>query len=325
MPQSGNKSGPDLVICGAARAGTSFLASLLGSHPAIDPGSVKEPNFFSREFERGSEWYDRLFEPRERGLLRLDASMSYTYPHFPHALENVARHAPDAVMIYLVRSPLRRVLSHYQLHRDYFHNEPAATLGAALRSTQVYAGASDYARWLELLYSLFDDDRVVVAPFEAITGRTSEVLGHICSKSGLDPDEIDVESSAASQNRNQVVEFRHNGFRQIRRLARRSGAYPWIRRTVGADRLRSLRARVTRPVHGESLAEALATCDDEQLRTLEELYDSAQRAVATALTAQDSRTGLSWGPLWSAACPQNGSVALHQVESSGAGREHRDP
>jgi hypothetical protein len=316
---SDSDAGPDLVICGAARAGTSFLAALLGSHPAIDAGSVKEPNFFSREVERGTQWYDRLFQPRERGLLRLDASMSYTFPHFPHALEKLARHAPDAVVLYSVRDPLRRALSHYQLHRGYFRNEPAATFGAALASNHVYAGASDYAHWLDLLHRHFADDRVVVVPFEAVTGRTREVLDQVCGRLGLASQPIVIDSAASSQHRNQVVEFRHDAVRRFRRLTKRSGAYPWIRRTVGPDRIRRLRARLTRPAHVESLEEALGTCDDDQLRDLAALYRSAQQAVATALAAQDSRTGLSWSSLWSEGCPESGSEALlHQQRLRGA-------
>jgi hypothetical protein len=318
--RSHGDAGPDLVICGAARAGTSFLAALLGSHPAIDPGSVKEPNFFSRELERGPEWYDRLFQPRGRGLRRLDASMSYTFPHFPHALETLADHAPDAVMVYSVRDPLRRALSHYQLHRGYFQNESSATFGAALRSNQVYAGASDYARWLDLLHRNFGDDRVVVVPFEAVTGRTREVLDQVCGPLGLDSAPIDVESAASSQHRNQVVEFRHDAVRRVRRLTKRSGAYPWIRRALGADRLRRLRTRLTRPAHVESLAEALGTCEDDQLCDLAELYRSAQQAVATTLAAQDARTGLAWSSLWSAGCPDTGSEALlEQMRLRGGG------
>jgi hypothetical protein len=316
-------TGPDLVICGAARAGTSYLASLLGSHPEIDPGSVKEPNFFSRELARGPGWYDKLFQPRDRGLFRLDASVSYTFGHFPHALENLAGHAPNAVMVYSVREPLRRLLSHFQLHRAYFQNETAVTLGEALRSSPVYLGASDYARWLDMLYRLFGDDRVVVVPLDAVAARTTEVLDLICERLGIDSQEIDVNTNTSAQHRNEVVEFRHEALRRIRRFARRRGAYPWIRRTVGADRLRRLRVRATRPAPVESLVEALGTCDDGQLRSLEELYSSAQRAVATALAAQDSRTGLSWYTLWADTCPPTGSLALRALERSRLRREDR--
>ncbi len=316
MPAA-NDVGPDLVVCGAARAGTSFLASLLGRHPAVDPGAVKEPNFYSREFGRSPEWYDALFEPRRRGLLRLDASMSYTYSHFPDALEKLAKHAPDAVVVYSVREPLRRLVSHYQLHRDYFRNEPARTLGEALSGSNVYSGASDYAHWLDALGELFPRDQVVIVPFDVVTGSTGELVDVVCAKLGIDPSLIEVEDAASQQHRNEVVEFRWWAVGRARRFLRRTGAYPWLRRRIGNDRLRRLRSRVTRRAQVEGVAEALDSCSRAQLLALDELYASARAAVASALEEQDRRLGLSWGAMWSASCPATGGSRVHQQLEDG--------
>lgn len=305
--------GPDLVICGAARAGTSFLASLLGQHPAVDSGAVKEPNYFSREFGRSPEWYDGLFDPRQDGRYRLDASMSYTFQHFPDALANLAKSAPDAFVIYSVREPLSRLLSHYQLHRDYFRNEPAETLGKALAGTNVYRGASDYAHWLTRVQDLFPQDRRLVVPFDIVTGRTTELVDLVCGNFDIDPGLIQVENSGSHQYRNEVVEFRSEMFRKGRRVLRRAGAYPWLRRKIGNDRLRNLRTRMTRRVQVENLAAALRSCDRTQLLGLQELYTSSQTAVATALEEQDGRLGLCWAKAWAASSPAHGSVDVREA------------
>ncbi len=297
--------GPDVVIAGSARSGTSFLASLLGSHPAVDPGAVKEPNYFSREHARGPGWYDRLYEPRRPGLLRLDASMSYTFTHFPDALPTLAREAPDAVVLYAVRHPLRRLLSHYQLHREYFRNESAPDLGAALLSSDVYRGASDYRLWLDRLTPLIDPERLLVVPFPVITGARDELVRVLCGMTGLDPAPFRDGAAAADDHRNQVVQFRNAGVRRARRLVRHSGLYPAVRRSLGRDRLRRLRSWGTRPVATESLDEALATCTTAQFDLLGELYESARVAVADALAAQDERRGLAWAGGWTTECPAN--------------------
>ncbi len=297
------QTGPDIVLAGAARSGTSFLASLLGSHPDVDPGAVKEPNYFSREHARGPEWYDRLFEPRRPGLLRLDASMSYTFTHFPDALPTLVREAPDAVVVYAVRHPLRRLLSHYHLHREYFRNEQATTLGGALSSSEVYVGASDYHLWLQRLTTLVDPDRLLVVPFPVVTGRRDELTAAVCRLTGLDPEPFRDPGAAAEDHRNQVVQFRNTGVRRARRLVRRSGLYPAVRRSLGRDRLRRLRSWATRPVTTESLDEALATCSPAQLDRLQELYERARVAAAEVLAAQDERLGLSWSGTWAAECP----------------------
>ncbi len=133
--------GPDVVVAGAARSGTSFLSALLATHPGIDPGAVKESNYFSREYDRGPAWYDGLYSARRPGLRRLDGSMSYTFTHFPEAIPRLAADAGDAVVVYAIRHPITRLVSHFQLHRDYFTNEPAETLGEALTFSDVYSGA----------------------------------------------------------------------------------------------------------------------------------------------------------------------------------------
>src|SRR5690348_12928232 len=93
---------PDLVIVGAARSGTSFLGATLARHPAIDGGKVKEPNYFSSRWDEGADWYDRLYQARSAGTKRLDASVSYTYPQHPRALERIRDVAPGVQVVYTV-------------------------------------------------------------------------------------------------------------------------------------------------------------------------------------------------------------------------------
>ncbi len=298
--------GPDLVIAGSARSGTSYLAAMLGQHPQVDACAVKEPNYFSREHHRGPEWYDGLFAAREPGLLRLDGSMSYTFARFPDALTTLAQDAPDAFVIYAVRHPVARLLSHMQLHRDYFRNEPARTLGEALRGNEVYAGASEYDRWLPRLAELYGPERLLVVPFPVVTGRREELVEVLSSATGLSPGPLLDAAAAAAQHRNQVVEMRGRGILVGRRLVRRWGLYPSLRRVLGADRLRRVRDLSTRPALTESLQTALESCDDDQRDRLRHLYAAARDEVARHLARQDAQRGLSWAEVWAQESPAPG-------------------
>jgi|GEM_PF-2901808 Sulfotransferase domain len=308
--------GPDIVIAGAARSGTSYLAAILGAHPDVDPGAVKEPNYFSREYDRGSGWYDDLFEARRSGLLRLDGSMSYTFPHFPDALPRLAEASPGALVIYSVRDPLARTLSHYQLHRDYFGIEAAQTFGEGLASNPVYLGTSEYDHWISVLYEYFPADQVLLVPFDVVTRDSQVVAARVCAAVGLPPppDEVVVEADA---HRNEVVEFRSGAVKWGRRLAKRSGAYPWIRRTVGTDRLRRARARMTRKVTAEGMDEALATCGPAQLNQLSAVHRASRAATAAALRTQDARLGLAWADVWERSFPDGDSPAAFSTLSDG--------
>jgi hypothetical protein len=120
----------------------------------IDAPAVKEPNFYSRYLDKGDAWYHDLFPARAPGHVRLDASVSYTFPHFPGALAALAKASPHAQIVYVVRDPIARALSHYQLQRYYFTNEPAATFGEAIASNPAYLGSSDFGHWFEQIADL---------------------------------------------------------------------------------------------------------------------------------------------------------------------------
>jgi hypothetical protein len=298
VPQGSDAGpGPDVVIAGAARSGTSLLASQLSVHPDIDPGSVKEPNYFSRRSDRDEAWYEGLYEPRRAGLLRLDASVSYTYPQYPDALMSLAKTSPNALVIYLVRDPVPRAISHYLFYRHYFsYLEPAADFGAALRASSFYIDVSDYERWWLALSATFPDDRLLVVPFQAVTQSSHQVASVITSRLRISaPPELPGHVNA---HRNDTVEFRHDSLRRMSRALRQSRFYPRVRSAVGAQRMRRIRSVLTRaPDLPDELA-VLASCDSDQRARLDDLRDRARQAAYDWLAEQDAREHYGWSQLW---------------------------
>jgi len=284
--------GPDLVIAGAARSGTSSLAAQLSAHPDVDPGKVKESNYFSREMHRGPAWYEGLYLGRRNGLLRLDASTSYTSALYPGSLTRLAEAAPNARVIYVVRHPTQRAVSHYLYRHHYFQLEKATDFGSALRSTSYYVDGSDYARWLSELTDLFPPEQLIVVPFEVVAGEPQAVTAQICRQVGLAAP-ADAQAQG-TRHRNDVVEYRNAAARGAAHLLRRSSAYPRLRSALGAGRMRKARGLVTRRARLPSLDESLATCDPEQLAALAHLDRRAGVAVRDYLSGQDQRLGLAW-------------------------------
>jgi hypothetical protein len=287
--------GPDLVIAGAARSGTSLLAAHLSAHPAVDGGAVKEPNFFSKNFDRGPDWYDSYYRPRSERPVRLDASVSYTYPQYGDALPRLAAAAAGATVVYVVRDPAARAVSHYLLNRYYFGHESAPDFGTALRERSFYVDVSDYGLWIDRLLGHFPDERVVVVPFDAVKASAEQVAGHLCARIGLAPPPRDGQAIA---HQNNVVTFRSETFRRVTRTVRHSRAYPVVRRTLSPHVLRRIRSALTRVPEMPSVDEALATCSPEQLELLAALNDRAGAAVTQRLRDQDARLGVEWAPLW---------------------------
>ncbi len=288
--------GPDLIIAGAARSGTSTLAAALREHPAIDPGLTKEPNYFSRHYDRGVQWYDDLYAPRADGLLRMDASTSYTYPQFPEALDLLARAAPDGHVVYVVREPIARAVSHYQLRRFTLKIEAAPTFGAALAASPYYTEVSDYRHWIAQLQERYPPDRLLIVPFPALTASSHDVAAVICARLGLEAPPLAPETVTA--HRNTVVEFRGKGVRSAVKALRQSPVYPRVRAAVGAKRIRQVRSRLIKSAELPTVAQALATCSSAQQTELAAFRTAVQGWVHAWLVEQDAVNGLRWSDQW---------------------------
>ena len=290
--------GPDLVIAGASRGGTSYLAAHLAAHPDIDSGTVKEPNYFSRNHELGAQWYDGLFAERAPGLQRMDASTSYTYPQFPEALTRLVEESPHTFVVYSVRDPLARAVSHYLYYHYYFRRDKAKTFGTALRASSFYADVSDYSYWLPRLQATLSDANLLVVPFGAVTKSGPEVIEAICRAIGIDPPAAAVAEEKARAHQNNVVEFRSERVRVAVKKFRRNRTYLQIRSTVGPHRVRRLRSLLTRSAALPSVAEALASCEEDQVEQLREMEARAWMVVSEHLADQDRRLGLDWSKHW---------------------------
>lgn len=105
---------PDLLVIGAAKAGTSSMFYALKHHPAVRVPSTKEVSFFDLHFALGVPWYRAHF-PRAGGAFTLDATPYYLF--HPHAPRRAAGVVPDAKILVLLRNPIDRAYSHYQHHR----------------------------------------------------------------------------------------------------------------------------------------------------------------------------------------------------------------
>jgi hypothetical protein len=104
---------PNLIVIGAMKCGTSSLHHYLSLHPEIFMSAEKELNFFERSWDRGLPWYEAQFS--EPAAVRGESSPNYTkYPrHGRETPERMHSVVPDARLIYLVRDPVERILSHY--------------------------------------------------------------------------------------------------------------------------------------------------------------------------------------------------------------------
>jgi hypothetical protein len=205
-----------------------------------------------------------------------------------------ARHAQ---VVYIVRDPVERAVSHYLLYRHYFGHESAPTFGEALQHRSYYLDVSDYEHWLHKLADVVPDEQRLVVPFAALTSDPGGVADVILERLGLPP-LTDVDEAGVQAHQNNVVTFRNESVRRLTRRLRHSRAYPVVRRAVGPHAMKRMRAAVTRVPEMPSVDEALGTCGDREREAIVAVAERAHAAVREALRRQDEALGLTWAPHW---------------------------
>jgi hypothetical protein len=107
---------PNLIIIGAPKAGTSSLHSYLQRHPEVAMSVPKELSYFWREDWREQRaGYEAKFDfPDNEVRVRGESTPFYTsYPFRRNVPERMHELVPDVRLIYVVRDPIERLLSHW--------------------------------------------------------------------------------------------------------------------------------------------------------------------------------------------------------------------
>ncbi len=190
------------------KSGTTSLHEYLNTHPQIAMSEWKEPAFFVEELtlRRGEDWYLSLFETDERYRYLGESSTHYTrLPVFNGVAERLHRFNPDARLIYIMRSPFERLVSHYWHNtqiRDFKHGggEPRPLLKAVREDSQ-YLAFSDYATQLEPYIKRFGRGAVYVLTFEMLVQDPQRELDLIYQWLGLTPHPLEGQLAQAHNQR----------------------------------------------------------------------------------------------------------------------------
>lgn len=200
---------PSVFFAGAPKSGSSALTSFLGQHPAISVPRVKEPNFLCRDLDlprpNSEEEYLALFDVDGETELLLDASILYLYSRT--AAQEIARYAPDARVLVMLRDPVAAMHAwHGQM--VYTANEPLEdfaealaaedarrrggqlpAFGASARCPQLlqYRAVMRYGEQLERLFAHVPRERVHVVLHDDFRGDPEGVLAGVLGFLGVDP------------------------------------------------------------------------------------------------------------------------------------------
>jgi sulfotransferase family protein len=179
---------PNLIVIGGLKCGTTSLHHYLNLHPEIAMSRPKELNFFVEELNwpLGRDWYASHFE---RGApVRGESSPHYTNrPAFAGVAERMREVlGGDLRVVYVVRDPIDRMLSHY-LHNlgGGYDERPLADALADPQSS--YVSRSRYFFQLEPYLETFGRDRIQIVSREELKDARPETMRRAFEFLGVDP------------------------------------------------------------------------------------------------------------------------------------------
>jgi len=109
-----------LFIVGTQKGGTGALYSYLENHPQLACGDIKEIHFFDREksFAQGLRHYRTHFPIFSSNRISFDATPKYLY--YSKCAERIHEYSPDAKIIILLREPVSRAFSAFNMYQQIF-------------------------------------------------------------------------------------------------------------------------------------------------------------------------------------------------------------
>ncbi len=117
---------PGLLIIGAQKAGTSALFDMLAKHPDLLPSTRKEIHFFDNEenFAKGMGYYRSHFSvATDQSAVSITFEATPAYLFFAEkTAPRIKMHLPDVVCLAILRDPVKRAYSAWNMFRACEHH-----------------------------------------------------------------------------------------------------------------------------------------------------------------------------------------------------------
>jgi hypothetical protein len=219
---AGLRRGPDFVIIGAKRGGSTSLYRYVLEHPNVLPlfpsrQHIKGIHYYDTGYARGLTWYRSHFpvdiggrpQARPRASRGVCGEASPYYLFHPLAAERLARDFPDVRIIAVLRDPVERAYSHFKerthhggetlTFEDALDAEELRLRGEAERilaepgylsaehENHSYLAQGRYLEMLQRWFSFFAPEQVHVALSEDLYAEPDKQVNEIWEFLGLRP------------------------------------------------------------------------------------------------------------------------------------------
>lgn len=181
---TGTPTVPTFLGIGPGKSGTTWTYRALRAHPEVYMSPVKETLYFTREYDRGREWYHSFFE--DAGEYRASGEVSQTYIYSEDAPGRIRDYRPQMQLIVTPRDPVDRAFSHYLWHVR--NGELQDSFEEALEERPYLFWRGFYGQYLSRWLQVFPREQLLVLPFWKLKEDNRAFARRIFEFIGVDPD-----------------------------------------------------------------------------------------------------------------------------------------
>ena len=189
-----------LIIGGAPKSGTTSLFRYISDHPQVCPASRKETYFFARKFDLNKVCsngdtltdFEKYFSHCHSSINVRVEGTPYTL-YAKDATTKIASTLPNPSMLFILRDPIKRLISDYRFHLQRNHPSTRGTLKDFFEWQSSMAGdipsllnMGCYIQYIRPFLKVFGRNRVHILFFENFYPNLKHEIQKLCERLGID-------------------------------------------------------------------------------------------------------------------------------------------
>ncbi len=189
-----NSRGPDFLVVGAQKCGTTAPAHFFCLHPEVCMGGPKkELHYFDSSRYPNHKEYHRCFAPEGGESVFGEATPSYMF--VPKAMRRIHEYNPRLKLIVLLRDPIERTYSNWIMRKERVGDVETFDFDTFLRAHQTKEPWQDslildrslYAGQLQRIFRYFPREQVLILLSEDLRSSHRESMNRIAAFLGISP------------------------------------------------------------------------------------------------------------------------------------------
>ena len=192
---------PDFLVIGGMKCASTTMHEDLSMHPMIECGKKELNALLKTDLAEIAAIYSNNFRGAQTEQLLGDVSADYsTLPTNPGVAERALKVAPGLKIVYIVRDPVRRALSHHK-HMVNWSGEGRMPqdVNVAIENHPELMSYSCYAMQLQPWIEAFGLENILVVKFEDYVGDRTVVTSRVCRFLGLPETELVLSEAGANR------------------------------------------------------------------------------------------------------------------------------